>query len=165
MPEGTAFQTPNGKIACDSSSRGITCRDLTGAAQFVIGDYQIVITHPSGRSRRVGTPSLYSGFFTSVDRLERCYANDSYALCTAGPSGKGVRIVAGGQATFEGVTGSTDKGGPSMPEGTSFATPRGSFVCLSSSRGITCRDTSTGNSFTIGDYDVIVVNGGHESAH
>jgi len=162
MPEGTSFTTPNGKITCNSSTRGITCMDTTNGAEFVIGDYQVIVKHPGSPNRSVGTPATYSGYFTAVDRLERCYANDSYVVCTAGPSGKGVRLVAGGSATYEGVTGSTDKGGPSMPEGTSFSTPQGSFTCGSSSRGITCTDNATGNSFTIGDTLVHVTNDNHE---
>ena len=131
----------------------------------MIGDYQIIVTHAGSVNRGVGTPSTYQGFFTAVDRLERCYANDSYVVCTAGPSGKGVRLIAGGDATYEGVTGSTDKGGPSMPEGTSFATPQGTFTCSSSSRGITCTDNSTQNGFTIGDHQVHVTNDGQGVTH
>jgi hypothetical protein len=161
MPEGTSFTTPNDTISCDSSSRGISCRDLTNGASFVIGDYQVIVTHP-GSEYGGGTPASYQGFFTAVDRLERCYATDSSVVCTAGPSGKGVLLAAGGDATYEGVTGSADEGGPSMPEGTSFTTPQGTFTCSSSSRGITCTDNATENSFTIGDTRVHVINNGHE---
>jgi Protein kinase domain len=161
MPEGTSFRTPNGKIECASSSRGITCTDLSTGNGFVIGDYQVVVRNGSSQAApSVGVPTRYSGRFTAVDRLERCYATDQYVVCNAGPSGKAVQVVAGGSATYEGVVGSVDKGGPSMPEGTSFRTPSGAIECGSSSRGITCSDLSTGNGFTIGDYGVHINNGG-----
>jgi hypothetical protein len=42
MPEGTSFTMPAGTITCESSSRGITCTDLTGTdASFTIGDYVV----------------------------------------------------------------------------------------------------------------------------
>jgi hypothetical protein len=110
-------------------------------------------------------PARYSGYFAAVDRLERCYANDSFAVCTAGPTRKGVRLVAGSGASYEGITGSTDKGGPAMPLGSSFTTPGGRITCDSSSRGITCKDNTTGAYFTIGDYHVRVNNGGGEVVH
>ena len=39
MVEGASFRTPGNTIACSSSSRGITCRDLAGSGEsFTIGD-------------------------------------------------------------------------------------------------------------------------------
>jgi hypothetical protein len=167
MPEGTSFTTPSGGIRCGSSSRGIICTDLTTNAGFVLGDYQLLLTHARSANGggSVGVPATYSGRFTSVDRLERCYANDEYAVCSAGPSGKAARLVAGGSASYAGVLGSQDLGGPSMPEGTNFTTHGGAIRCGSSSRGITCTDTASGNGFTIGDFHVHVVNGGVERVH
>ena len=101
-------------------------------------------------------PSSYSGNFTSVDRLERCYADDEGAWCTAAPSGKGVSFSVGSDPFYLGQTGSEDLGGPAMPMGTSFTTPGGLVTCESSSRGITCTDNYTGAYFVIGDYKVRV---------
>jgi S1-C subfamily serine protease len=167
MPEGTAFRTPSGAIECDSSSRGITCTDRTTGAYFILGDYRLIVSKSgqSTSSGSAGVPSSYSGYFAAVDRLERCYADDSFAVCTAGPSGKGVRLVVGSGASYEGITGSTDKGGPAMPIGSSFTTPGGNITCSSSSRGITCKDVATGAYFTIGDYHVRVNNGAGEVVH
>ncbi|HZQ66259.1 MAG TPA: S1C family serine protease [Gaiellaceae bacterium] len=164
LPEGTSFTTPNGDLRCASSSRGIDCTDLTTGNGFVLGDYRLLLTNrPSAGG--VGVPSTYAGRFTSVDRLERCYATNSYVVCSAGPSGKAAELVAGGPASYQGVLGSTDKGGPSMPEGTRFTTPSGSISCGSSSRGITCTDAASGDSFTIGDYHVRLVNNGSEQVY
>jgi S1-C subfamily serine protease len=169
MPEDTSFRTPGGKLECDSSSRGITCTDRTTGAYFILGDTRLIISHRAGGGGSggggSGVPPRYSGYFAAVDRLERCYADDSFAVCTAGPSGKGVRLVVGEGAAYEGITGSTDKGGPAMPIGSVFATPGGNIRCESSSRGITCRDVTSGAYFTIGDYHVRVNNGGGEVVH
>jgi serine/threonine-protein kinase len=164
MPEGTSFRTPSGKLTCNSSSRGITCTDLTTGRGFVIGDYQVILTGTSTggstSTNGVGVPSTYTGRFTAVDRRERCLATDAYVVCNAYPSGMAVQLVSGGSATYEGVLGTQDKGGNSMPEGTSFRTPAGTLECGSSSRGITCTDLRTGNAFTIGDRYVRVTNNG-----
>lgn len=167
MPEGTAFRTPNGAIECNSSSRGITCTDRTTGRYFILGDQQLIVSRngQSSSSRATELPSTYGGYFAAVDRLERCYADDSFAICTAGPSGKGVRLVVDSGASYEGITGSTDKGGPAMAIGSSFTTPGGNITCSSSTKGITCRDTTTGAYFTIGDYRVRVNNGSGEVVH
>ncbi|MEX2647011.1 MAG: S1C family serine protease [Gaiellaceae bacterium] len=109
-----------------------------------------------------GVPAVYEGRFTSFDRLQRCFATDAYATCSSGPSGKAVRLVAGGAATYLGTIGSVDRGGPDMPMGTSFRTPRGNISCDSSTRGITCTDVASGNRFVIGDYRLRLRNGGTE---
>jgi hypothetical protein len=126
----------------------------------------IVVELPAKRARRPtrGVPSRYTGDFTSVDRLERCYANDDYAVCTAGPSRKSVRLVVRARVSYEGITRSTDKGGPAMPLGASFRTPAGTIECGSSRRGITCTDLTTGSYFVIGDYRVRINNGSGEVA-
>jgi hypothetical protein len=167
MPEGTSFRTPNGRYTCASSSRGITCRDTVHGATFVIGDYQVSVDNPSRSSSAApsAVPRPYSGYFTSVDRLERCFANDEYAVCSAGPSGKAVKLVAGGGAAYQGVLGSSDRGGPAMAEGDSFMTPAGTIRCGSSTRGITCTDLASGSAFVIGDYQVHVINHGHDAVH
>jgi Trypsin-like peptidase domain len=170
MPEGTSFLTPTGAIKCDSSSRGITCTDQATGDYFTLGDQRLIVSQggqPSsgGSASSAGPPSRYSGSFAAVDRLERCFANDSFAVCTAGPSGKGVQLIVGSGASYEGVTGSTDKGGPAMAIGSSFTTPGGNITCSSSTRGITCKDTTTGAYFTIGDYHVRVNNGSGEVVH
>jgi hypothetical protein len=167
MPEGTSFRTPDGKIECGSSSHGITCTDRTTGAYFILGDTKLVFSQHGGPSSTGSSPggsitSTYFGYFAAVDRLERCYADDSFAVCTAGPSGKGVRLLAGSGAAYMGATGSNDKGGPAMPIGSSFTTPGGNITCDSSSRGITCRDDATGAYFTIGDYHVRINNGSGE---
>ena len=99
-------------------------------------------------------PSVYSGAFTSYDRLERCYATDWSVTCTARPSGKGVRLTVGNGPEYLGITGSSDQGGIAMPMGTSFQTPAGTIQCESDRRGITCNDLTDPGSFTIGDYAV-----------
>jgi hypothetical protein len=163
MPEGTSFRTPDGNLICGSSSRGISCSDQTTGSSFVIGDYRVFVSNPSTHvPGGVRVPDHYSGFFTSVDRLERCYAVDAYATCTSGPSGQAVKLVAGEGAAYLGILGSADKGGPAMVEVTSFQTPSESITCGSSSRGITCTDGATGASFVIGDHYVRVINNGHE---
>lgn len=167
MPEGASFRTANGRFECGSSSRGITCRDLVSGSSFVIGDYQVSIDNrgrPSA-TQTSGVPARYTGYFTSVDRLERCFATNDYVVCSAGPSGKAVKLVAGGGATYQGVLGSTDRGGLAMSEGKSFTTPSGAIRCGSSSRGITCSDVSTGDGFVIGDYRVHVINAGRDVVH
>lgn len=108
--------------------------------------------------RGVGVPATYLGRFTAVDRLERCNATVDYVYCSAGPSGRAARLTAGVGAEDLGVRGSSDLGGPSMPEGTSFKTPNGQFECGSSTRGITCDDLVSGADFVIGDYKVIIHN-------
>lgn len=163
MPEGTTFRTPDGGIECGSSSRGITCTDRSTGAAFVIGDYRVVISNGGGGgSGAASVPTHYSGFFASVDRLQRCYANDGYAVCSSGPSGQAVKLVAGAGSTYLGRLGSQDKGGPALAEGVSFLTPAESIKCGSSSRGITCTDLSTAASFTIGDRYVEVTNDGNK---
>ncbi len=108
---------------------------------------------------RVGVPSTYTGNFTSVDRLQHCFATDRFVRCGSGPSGQIVELRAGTGARYVGVASSRDNGGPSMPMGTSFRTPASSIECGSSSRGITCTDlTGSGESFTIGD-NYVNVNG------
>jgi serine/threonine protein kinase len=165
MPEGTSFRTQSNAIECGSSSRGITCTDLASGAYFVLGDTRLITSeNQSGTQTESGTGARFSGYFAAVDRLERCYANDDYAVCTAGPSGKGVRLVVGGGATYQGITGSVDKGGPAMSIGTSFTTPGGKITCSSSSRGITCRDVTTGDYFRISDHYVYTNNGAGEVA-
>ena len=161
MPEGTSFATPAGTITCESSSRGITCTDTATSASFTIGDYTIVIQHGSGGSR--GSGGGFKGYFASIDRLERCYLDNNFASCTAGPSGKGVSLSAGGLAVYEGITGSSDHGGKALSFGRGVTA--GTISCDSSTRGISCRDSTTGNSFVIGDQTVIVRNGGAESNH
>lgn len=153
MPMGTSFRTPDETIECTSSTRGITCTDLMTGRGFTIGDQSIVIQNGGS------SPRSYSGYFSAVDRLERCYADDFGATCTAGPSGKGVQLT-NGTARYLGVTGSTDRGGPALPEGDRFRTPGGRIECASSSRGVNCTDTTTGNGFTIGDHYVELRNGG-----
>jgi hypothetical protein len=107
---------------------------------------------------RSSLPSTYTGHFTSVDRLERCYVTNESVECSAGPSQKAVRLDVGHSVQYLGVQGSADRGGPAMPEGTSFQTPAATIECGSSSRGITCTDLTTGASFVIGDYRVVVDN-------
>ena len=153
MAEGTSFQTPAATIECGSSSRGIACTDLTTGASFVIGDYRVTVDNGT-----TSIPSTHAGHFTSVDRLERCYATDEYVECSAGPSQKAVRLDVGQGVQYLGVKGSVDRGGPAMPEGTSFQTPAETIECGSSSRGITCIDLTTGAGFVIGDYKVVVDN-------
>jgi hypothetical protein len=127
----------------------------------VIGDYQVVISNPKPPSGG-SLASHYTGFFASVDRIQRCYANDGYAVCSSAPSRQAVKLVAGSGATYLGVLGSSDKGGPAMAEGTSFRTPADAIECGSSSRGITCTDLATRDYFVIGDHYVRIVNDGHE---
>lgn len=157
---GASIAAPGGAIRCDSSTRGITCADRSSGAAFVLGDYRHILANPggpSGTSPDVGVPSTYVGYFTSVDRLQHCYATDSYIQCGSGPSGQAVELRAGVGATYRGVLGSRDRGGPSMPMGTSFRTPSGTIECASSTRGITCIDLAgSGESFTIGDHYVNV---------
>ena len=43
MPIDTGFTTPPGYISCDSSGRGVRCRDLTTNNGFIIGDRKTVI--------------------------------------------------------------------------------------------------------------------------
>jgi hypothetical protein len=118
-------------------------------------------TIPASSSPQGGVPTQYSGPFVAVDRLERCFATDSYVTCTAGPSGKGVTLSIAYGVTYNGVTGSADDGGFSMPIGTAFTTPGGTIRCASSTHGITCTDLTTpGYEFTIGDYRVVLSNAG-----
>ena len=76
MPEGTSFTTPSGTIRCSSSSRGITCTDLTNGASFTIGDYAVVL-HQASPAGAAATP--HEGYFASVDRRERCYLGHAWA--------------------------------------------------------------------------------------
>ena len=71
----------------------------------------------------------------------------------------------GGSAVYEGITGSIDRGGPALAVGRSLTNSSGTITCDSSSRGITCRDRATGNSFVIGDRYVRVINGGQETRY
>ena len=125
----------------------------------------------SGRGQGQPAPNggngadTYQGNFASFDRLERCYADDGGAFCTAGPSGQGATLVVGFDANYDGVAGSSDLGGPAMQMGTSFTTPGGAVTCDSSSRGITCTDNVTGSYFVIGDYSVVINNGGGEKRY
>jgi serine/threonine-protein kinase len=160
---GAVVQSPGGAFRCNSSYRGITCVDKASEASFVIGDFKHFLTNPgspAGSTQSgspVGVPSTYTGYFTSVDRLQHCYATDSDVRCGSGPSGQFVELRAGIGATYVGVSSSSDNGGPSMPMGTSFRTPARSIECGSSSRGITCVDLAgSGESFTIGDHYVNV---------
>jgi Prokaryotic RING finger family 1 len=117
-----------------------------------------VTTPPSSPAdASVGVPAVYRGRFTSVDRLERCVATPRSVTCGAAPSAKVVRL-AGGRAVYVGRRPFADEGGPSMPEGTSFTTPGERISCASSSRGITCKDRTSGSAFVIGDYDVRISN-------
>jgi hypothetical protein len=167
MPEGASFRTPNGRFECDSSYRGISCRDLVNSSSFVIGDYEVRVANPgrAATGTSAGLPSSYRGYFASVDRRERCFATNDYAVCSAGPSGKAVKLVVGDGAAYQGVIGSADRGGPAMPEGTSFTTPSGAIRCGSSTRGITCTDRASGDAFVIGDTRVHVINGGSDVIH
>jgi len=102
---------------------------------------------------------VYEGYFSSVDRLEVCYADDQGAVCTALPSGKGVSLEPGRGATYLGIVEGSDQGGPAMPLGTSFTTPGGTITCDSSYRGIRCLDDTTGAYFVLGDYRGYLNNG------
>ena len=52
MPMGTTFSTPGGTIQCGSSSRGVTCVDVTGTGNsFTIGDHTVVITNDGIETR------------------------------------------------------------------------------------------------------------------
>ena len=160
---GAAITAPGGAIRCDSSTRGVTCIDSSSRATFVLGDHRHILSNPSSSSGSptgtgsVGVPATYTGLFTSVDRLQHCFATDSYVRCGSGPSGQAVQLRSRIGATYLGVIGSRDSGGPSMPMETSFRTPAGTIECASSSRGITCIDLAgSGESFTIGDHYVNV---------
>jgi hypothetical protein len=74
-----------------------------------------------------------------------------------------VSLSAGGSAIYEGVTGSRDRGGPALGLGEKVTS--GAITCDSSSRGITCTDRNTGNSFVIGDLKVRIRNDGREESH
>ncbi len=125
-----------------------------------------LITAPGpSRPGGVGVPAVYTGYFTAVDRLERCFARNESVVCSAGPSGKVASLEVGVGAFYEGVLGSRDNGGPSMPMGTSFRTPAGTIECGSSTRGITCTDLTTGAYFVIGDYYVRIGNRGAEQRY
>lgn len=160
---GQAVVAPGGAIRCESSSRGITCTDRSSGASFTIGDYRHTLSQPPATTTsapppppRSAVPSTYTGSFTSVDRLQHCYATDTYVRCGSGPSGQVVELRSGVGARYLGVLGSSDNGGPAMPIGAAFNTPSSRIVCESSSRGITCRDGVTGQTFTIGDHYVRV---------
>jgi hypothetical protein len=162
MPMGTAFTTPLGTFRCDSSSRGITCADRASGASFTIGDHRTIVRRAGSSA---GQPPYPDGAaverFASVDRLQRCSISETYVICNSGPSGQGVSLSEGGEARYEGVTGSADRGGPALRFGQTVSNPSGSIVCDSSSRGITCV-TSNGNRFVIGDHYVRVRNNGYE---
>lgn len=132
MPMGSTFRTPSGSIRCDSSTRGITCVDRQTGSSFTIGDFKVII-RPAGGSATPGSTS----YFNSIDRLQRCYIDDDFATCTSRPSGQGVSLDAGqGGASYEGITGSTDRGGPALKFGQTVSNPSGTITCDSSSRGI-----------------------------
>jgi S1-C subfamily serine protease len=108
----------------------------------------------------------FSGYFTSYDRLETCYADDFEAFCVSLPSGKSATLTVGvGAAPGEPVIGADDMGGPPLQLGESFTTPAGSLSCDSSSRGITCTDLTTGSYFVSGDYEVKINNGAGEESY
>jgi hypothetical protein len=160
---GQAIVSPGGAIRCESSSRGITCTDRSSGKGFVIGDHQHILNDGSSTTTptptpppRPAVPTTYTGSFTSVDRLQHCYATDTYVRCGSGPSGQIVELQTGAGARYLGILGSTDNGGPAMPIGTAFNTPSRRIVCDSSSHGITCTDGATGQTFTIGDHYVSV---------
>lgn len=117
---------------------------------------ELEVAPPTSASdpRSVGVPARYEGRFTSVDRLQRCYATDDSVICTSGPSGKGVELEAGGGVYDLSPVISRDEGGPSMPMGTAFTTPGETIRCDSSSRGVTCQDLVGGGAFTIGDHSL-----------
>lgn len=113
-----------------------------------------------------GSGETYSGYFTSFDRLETCYADDAEAFCVALPSGKAARLTVGEGADFPGlVADGVDMGGPALSLGDSFTTPVGLVTCESSNRGISCIDNTTGSYFVIGDYAVKINNGGGEEGY
>jgi hypothetical protein len=133
-------------------------QDLVATVQRASSAPSSVRKIPAG-PRSTGVPAVYDGHFTSVDRLQRCYAQGREAWCTSGPSGQRVRLVAGVGAFNQGRPGSRDVGGPSMPEGTSFRTSDGRITCSSSFRGIGCRD-SAGRGFVLGDRRLILYSAG-----
>jgi S1-C subfamily serine protease len=111
---------------------------------------------PAAAKPSVGVPARYAGYFTSVDRLQRCYADDVSVFCSSGPSADAVELEAGGDIVDLSPSPSRDEGGPSMPMGTAFTTPGGTIRCESSRRGITCTDLIAGGSFTIGDQQLVI---------
>ena len=164
---GQTVVSPGGAIRCESSSRGIRCSDRSSGASFTIGDYRHILNGGSATARPPAqtstsaappsrVPSTYTGNFTSVDRLQHCYATDTYVRCGSGPSGQVVELQSRVGVRYLGVLGSPDNGGPAMPMGTAFNTPSSALVCDSSSRGITCTDGTTRETFTIGDHYVRV---------
>jgi hypothetical protein len=109
-----------------------------------------------------GLPGLYAGNFASVDGLQQCYADDSYATCTSTVSGETVSVRVGGYATYDGRS-STSEGGTRMPEGTSITTPTGQVWCESGTFGIHCVDNTQGaTGFVLGDRYARIVNNGVE---
>jgi S1-C subfamily serine protease len=111
---------------------------------------------PAPGRQSVGVPARYAGHFTSVDRLQRCYADNTAVYCSSGPSGDAVELEAGGAVVDLSPSASRDEGGPSMPMGTTFTTPGETIRCESSRRGITCIDLLDGGAFTIGDHQLII---------
>jgi hypothetical protein len=110
----------------------------------------------------LGLPGVYAGSFASVDGLQQCYADDSYATCTSTVSGESVSVRVGGYATYDGRS-STPGGGTRMPEGTSITTPTGQVWCESGTFGIHCVDnTQGGTGFVLGDRYGRIVNNGVE---
>jgi hypothetical protein len=87
--------------------------------------------------------------------------DESYVVCNSGPSGQGVSLQAHGAASYEGKTGSSDRGGPALSFGRTVTNSSGSITCDSSARGITCI-TANGNRFVIGDRYVRIRNNGSE---
>ena len=109
----------------------------------------------NGNTRSVaapaGIPRIFPAYFASCDRLELCHATTDAVTCSAVPSGKAVRLQAGVGVRIVGAD-TTDHGGYSMPEGTSFRTPSGEIECSSSSGGITCDELGGArHSFRIAD--------------
>jgi hypothetical protein len=109
-----------------------------------------------------GLPGLYAGSFASVDGLQQCFANDSYATCTSTVSRETVSVRVGGYATYDGRS-SASGGGTRMPEGTSLTTPNGLVWCESGTFGIHCVDnTQGGTGFVLGDRYGHIINNGVE---
>ena len=106
-----------------------------------------------------------AAFFNSVDGRERCQSTTTAVTCVAAPSGIGMRITVGGGASYLGVVAVPAERGHRTAMGSSVATRTAQISCGSSINGITCTDATTNNSFTIGDYKAIAVNGGSTSTY
>ena len=112
------------------------------------------ITSPSPPEATTATTA-----FASIDRRETCRAGVDYVECFAAPSRKTVKLQLGVGVTYEGLRSAQDFGGPSLSFGSSRSFAGGRIDCSSSVRGITCSWGDT--QFTIGDYEVIVIEGGY----